>query len=196
MRNTKATLRRTAKTVSNSVRSILSAAKNLVLSLSVCGWVAVVLVMIVCIVGLLVSSPFGVFLSGEDTGTGQTMQDAVQLIDQEYTDRLAQIRSCITYDSLEMSGSRAVWPDVLTVYAVRATMDPDAPMESASMTDEKLQLLKDIFWQMNEISHHTQNVTRTEIVESADEEGNILEEEVEVTKTVLYIIHIQRVRLH
>ena len=181
------TLRRGAQGVSNSVRSILSAAKHLILSLSVGGWVVVILVLIVCIVGLVVSSPFGIFFSGEDTGTGQTMQDAVRIIDQEYSDRLSQLRLSIPHDSVEMSGSRAVWPNVLTVYAVRATMDPDAPMESVSMTDEKLQLLKDIFWQMNVISHHTQTVTRTEIIESADEEGNILEEEVEVTRTILYI---------
>ena len=185
---TKQTLRRAAQGVSNSVRSVLSAAKNLILTLSAGGWVVAILVLIVCIVGLIVSSPFGVFFSGEDTGTGQTMQDAVRVIDQEYSDKLSQLRSSIPHDSVEMSGSRAVWPDVLTVYAVKATMDPTTPMEAASMTDEKLQLLKDIFWQMNEISHSTQTVSRTEIVESADEEGNILEEEVIVTKTILYII--------
>lgn len=172
---------------SNSVRAILSAARKLIISLSAGGWIASILVLIVCIVGLIVSSPFGVFFSGEDTGTGQTMQDTVRVIDQEYSDRLSQLRTSIPHDLVEMSGSRAVWPDVLTVYAVRATMDPDAPMEAASMTDEKLHLLKDIFWQMNDISHYTQTVTRTEIIESADEEGNILEEEVEVTRTILYI---------
>lgn len=184
---TRQTLRKVAHGVSNSVRAILSAARNLIISLSAGGWVAAILVLIVCIVGLIVSSPFGIFFSGEDTGTGQTMQDAVRVIDQEYSDRLSQLRSSIPHDSVEMSGSRAVWPDVLTVYAVRTTMDPDAPMEAASMTDEKLQLLKEIFWRMNEISHYTQTVTRTEIIESADEEGNILEEEVEVTRTILYI---------
>ena len=186
-KRTKQTLRRAAQGVSNSVRSILSAAKKLILSLSAGGWVVAILVLIVCIVGLIVSSPFGVFFSGEDTGTGQTMQDAVRVIDQEYSDRLSQLRSSIPHDLVEMSGSRAVWPDVLTVYAVRITMDPDAPMEAASMTGEKFQLLKDIFWQMNEISHYTQTVIRREILESADKEGNILEEEVEVTRTILYI---------
>ena len=181
------TLRRGAQGVSNSVRSILSAARNLILSLSAGGWGVVILVLIVCIVGLIVSSPFGIFFSGEDTGTRQTMQDAVRIIDQEYSDRLSQLRTSIPHDSVEMSGTRAVWPDILTVYAVRATMDPDAPMEVASMTDEKLQQLTDIFWQMNEISHYTQTVTRTEIIESADEEGNILEEEVEITRTILYV---------
>ena len=184
---TRQTLRKAAQGASNSVRAILSAARNLNISLSAGGWIAAILVLIVCIVGLIVSSPFGIFFSGEDTGTGQTMQDAVRVIDQEYSDRLSQLRSSIPHDSVEMSGSRAVWPDVLTVYAVKTTMDPDAPMEAASMTDEKLQLLKEIFWQMNEISHYTQTVTHTEIIESADEEGNILEEEVQVTRTILYI---------
>ena len=184
---TKHTLRRAAQGVFNSVRSILSAAKNLIISLSAGGWIVAILVLIVCIVGLNVSSPFGVFFSNEDTGTGQTMQDAVRIIDQEYSDKISQLRTSIPHDSVEISGTRAVWPDVLTVYAVRTTMDPDAPMEVASMTDEKLQLLTDIFWQMNEISHYTQTVTRTEIIESADEEGNILEEEVEITRTILYI---------
>lgn len=186
-KHTRQTLRKTAHRASNSIHSILTAAKNLIVSLSAGGWIVVILVLIVCIVGLVVSSPFGVFFSGEDTGTGQTMQDAVRVIDQEYSDRLSQLRLSTPHDSVEMSGSRAVWPDVLTVYAVRATMDPDAPMEAASMTDEKLQLLTDIFWQMNEISHYTQTVTRTEIIESADEEGNILEKEVQVTRTILYI---------
>ena len=158
---TRQTLRKAAKGASNSVRAIMSAARNLIISLSAGGWIVAILVLIVCIVGLIVSSPFGIFFSSEDTGTGQTMQDAVRVIDQEYSDRLSQLRSSIPHDSVEMSGSRVVWPDVLTVYAVKTTMDSDTPMDAASMTDEKLQLLKDLFWQMNEISHYTQTVTRT-----------------------------------
>ena len=50
-----------------------------------------------------------------------------------------------------MSGSRAVWKEVLAVYAVKITTDPDAAQEVATMDDSKKQLLKDIFWQMNEI---------------------------------------------
>lgn len=50
-----------------------------------------------------------------------------------------------------MSGSRAVWKEVLAVYAVKITTDPDAAQEVATMDDSKKQLLKDIFWQINEI---------------------------------------------
>ena len=86
-----------------------------------------------------------------------------------------------------MSGSRAVWPEVLSVYAVKTTTDLDNPQEVASLNDEKKQLLTDIFWEMNDISYRTKTETETEIIESDDGHGNILEETVEVTKTTLYI---------
>ena len=86
-----------------------------------------------------------------------------------------------------MSGSRAVWEEVLAVYAVKITTDPDAAQEVATMDDSKKQLLKDIFWQMNEISSSTSTQTETIIETSDDGNGNIVETEVTVTRTYLYI---------
>ena len=55
------------------------------------------------------------------------------------------------------------------------------------MDDSKKELLKEIFWAMNEISHRTETATTTQTVETDDGAGNIIEEEVEVTATTLYI---------
>ena len=55
------------------------------------------------------------------------------------------------------------------------------------MDDSKKQLLKDIFWQMNEISSSTSTQTKTIIETSDDGNGNIVETEVIVTRTYLYI---------
>lgn len=107
--------------------------------------------------------------------------------EQCYQNKLDDIKNSNTYDELEMSGSRAVWPEVLSIYAVKTTNDPDNPQEVASMTDEKKQLLKDIFGEMNEISYETEEKTETVIVETDDGEGNIIEEEVEETTVYLYI---------
>ena len=71
----------------------------------------------------------------------------------DYQSELDSIKANNAYDELEMSGSRAVWPEVLSIYAVKTTSDPDNPQEVATMNDEKKQLLKDIFWEMNEISY-------------------------------------------
>ena len=100
---------------------------------------------------------------------------------------LDAIKASVEYDALEMSGSRAVWPEVLSVYAVKTTSDPDNPQEVATITPEKEQLLKDLFWEMNEITHRTETKTETVIVETDDGNGNILEEEVQEAITTLYI---------
>ena len=80
-----------------------------------------------------------------------------------------------------------MWKEVLAVYAVKTTTDPDAAQEVATMDDTKKQLLKDIFWQMNEISSSTDTKTETVIETSDDGNGNIVETETTVTQTYLYI---------
>lgn len=82
-----------------------------------------------------------------------------------------------------MSGGRAVWKDVLAVYAVKSNAD----QEVASMDDSKKQVLNDIFWKMNEISSRTETKTETQITETDDGHGNIVQTETSVTQTYLYI---------
>ena len=86
-----------------------------------------------------------------------------------------------------MSGSRAVWKEVLAVYSVKTNTDPDNPQEVATMDDSKKELLKNIFWEMNEISSRTESKTETQIIESDDGHGNIIQTETTVTRTYLYI---------
>ena len=146
-----------------------------------------VVIIVLCLVGLIAGSVFGIFFSGEDSGTGMSMQTVVQEINQEYDDRLEQEKNSVSYDVLEMSGSRAVWKEVLAVYSVKVNTDPDNPMEVATVDETKKQLLSDIFWEMNDISSQTETKTHTEIEESDDGHGNIVQTETTVTETFLYI---------
>ena len=177
-----------AKAIAAAVKAIIAAMEKLIAAIAAGGWVAVVVVVVICLIGLIVGSCFGIFFSSEDKNDGsQTMREVVVEINQDYQNQLDTIKANNPYDDLEMSGSRAVWPEVLSVYAVKTTTDPDNPQEVASLNDEKKQLLTDIFWEMNDISYRTETDTETEIIESDDGNGNILEETVEVTKTTLYI---------
>lgn len=177
-----------AKAIAAAVRAIIAAMEKLIAAIAAGGWVAVVVVVVICLIGLIVGSCFGIFFSSEDKNDGsQSMREVVVEINQDYQNQLDTIKTNNPYDDLEMSGSRAVWPEVLSVYAVKTTTDPDNPQEVASLNDEKKQLLTDIFWEMNDISYRTETDTETEIIESDDGNGNILEETVEVTKTTLYI---------
>ena len=182
-----ATAKAAAKGVSATIKAMIASVKALVAAIAAGGWVAILAIVIICLIGLIVGSCFGIFFSGEDSGSGQTMPTVVREINQEYEGKLDEIKNGTAHDTLEMSGSRAVWPEVLAIYAVKTTTDPDNPQEVATMDDSKKELLKEIFWAMNEISSRTETATTTQTVETDDGEGNIVEEEAEVTTTTLYI---------
>ena len=176
-----------AKATAAAVKAIIAATKALIAAIAAGGWIVVLIIVVICLIGMIIGSCFGIFFSGEDSGTGQTMQTAVQEINTDYQENLDEIKASHSYDVLEMSGSRAVWKEVLAVYAVKTTTDPDNAQEVATMDDEKLELLKDIFWQMNEVSSSTSTQTETVIETSDDGNGNIVETETTVTQTYLYI---------
>ena len=176
-----------AKATIAAVKAIIAATKALIAAIAAGGWIAVLVIVIICLIGLLIGSCFGIFFSGEDSGSGYTMQNVVQEINDDYQQQIDTTKANLSHDVLEMSGSRAVWPEVLAVYAVKTTTDPDNPQEVATMDDSKKAILTDIFWEMNQISSRTETRTETVITETDDGHGNIVETESTVTQTYLYI---------
>lgn len=175
------------KAIVAAVKLAIAAVKAIAAAIAAGGWVAVVVIIVICLIALIVGSCFGIFFSSEDTGSGQSMKTVVQEINTEYQTQIETTKNNIAYDVLEMSGSRAVWAEVLSVYAVKTTTDPDNAQEVATMDDSKKAILKDIFWQMNTISSHTETKTETVITETDDGHGNIVQTETTVTRTYLYI---------
>lgn len=167
-------VQKTAQTAGRALRSILAAARSLIAVLMTGGSTVVSLVLVICLIGLLIASPFGIFFSGENSGTGYTMPDAVSMLNSEFSARIEQIKAENPHDELDMdnAGSAAMvanWRDVLAVYAVRTTTDASSPDEVATMTEEKLDILRQIFWDMNEISYWLETVPGGE-----DEEDTVI----------------------
>ena len=157
-------VQKTAQAANRALRSILAAARSLIAVLMAGGSTVVSLVLIICLIGLLIASPFGIFFSGEDSGTGYTMPEAVSMLNSEFSAKIEQIKAENPYDELDMdnAGSAAMisnWRDVLAVYAVRTTTDNASPDEVATLTEGKMEILREIFWDMNAISYHLETVS-------------------------------------
>mgnify|MGYP003243177336 FL=1 len=169
-----ATAQKASQTAGRALRAILSAARSLAAAMMAGGSTVLSMVLVICLIGLLVASPFGIFFSGEDSGTGYTMPEAVTMLNTEFTDRIEQIKAENPHDELDMdnAGSAAMisnWRDVLAVYAVRTTTDASSPDEVATLTEEKLDILRQIFWEMNEISYWLETISGGE-----DEEDTVI----------------------
>ena len=185
--NVKDKVKKTTKASASAIKAIIAGTRALIAALIAGGWIFLTVIVIICMIALLLSSVFGIFFSGGDSGSGMTMQTVVQSINEDYEDKITSIKRENTYDVLEMKGSKAVWKDVLAVYSVKVNTDPNNPQEVATVTSEKQQLLEEIFWQMNEIDYEIKMETKTVIEESDDGHGNIVESEKEETFTTLYI---------
>ena len=176
----------TAKAVAAAVKSAIAGIKALAAAIAAGGFVSVVIIIIICIIALIAGSCFGIFFIGEDTGSGITLQNVISEINNEYEAKITEIKNSNTYDVLEMSGS-VVWPEALSVYAVKTTGDPNNPQEVVSMDESKKQILKDVFWTMNEITHSITSKTENVVTETDDGNGNIVETTESEGRTYLYI---------
>lgn len=116
-----------------------------------------------------------------------SIRTAITEINNEYQTKITDVKTKNTYDVLEMSGSRALWPEAIAVYAVKVATDLNNPQEVASMDSGKLQILKNIFWDMNVVSSSKKSVTENVVTETDDGNGNIVETTEQKTRTYLYI---------
>ena len=83
------------------------------------GWVAVVIIILVAVINGILCSCYGIFFSGGDAGTGMTIRTAVARINVEYSQRIEMIKADNPHDQVKITDSRAGWPDILSVYAVK-----------------------------------------------------------------------------
>ena len=146
-----------AKAAVSALRGAVSAIRAAMAPLAAGGGAVIAVVLVLCLVAALIMSPLGIFFSSEET-SGQTIADAVQEINQEYSTKMEELKSGTAYDQLSITWARAPWPEVLAVYAVKTTSDPTNGREVVTMTDEKKELLKRVFWDMNQLSSFTSTV--------------------------------------
>ena len=151
-----------AKAVKATVKAAVAAVKGLITIIAAGGWIVIVIILIIAVIMLVISSPFGVFANDSD-GETPTLSEVVQEINGEYTSAInkiiidaGEIDEIIVEGEAASSGySPTNWIDVLAVFSVKSTINdnPDEYMDVAIMDTEKIEALKDIFWQMNSITY-------------------------------------------
>lgn len=169
------------KATITAIKGIIAATKALISLIIAGGWVAMVVIIIICLIGLLVGSIFGIFFSSEKTSPNAiTMKDVIAECNQEFSDKLQTIQDQNPHDDYVLDGNMATWKDVLIIYTVKQANGFDGG-EVITMDDSKKALVKQIFWEMNGLSSEVKT-------EKVIEQGvNTDEMPKEVEKRVLHI---------
>lgn len=194
-----ATARVTIKTVKVAAKVVVEAGKAVVAGVKSIGAIiagggvpAVVVIIIICLIGAIGGTCFGIFLANDETtGTNKTMTQAISELTSEHYANLTAMKASYTYDLLEVKGNTSInWKDVLAVYAVKTTSG-DNPLEVVTLDDTKIDLLRDIMKDMNTMTGVVTPKVVAETTVTTDENGNSIKTTTYVTKKVLTVSILQ-----
>ena len=171
----------------SAIRHLLAALQSLAAALIAGGWIAVFIVLLICLIALVAGSAYGIFFAAETPDENAiSVQEAVELLNEEYRDQLEEIEDSTEYDRQEIEsndGSYAIaWQDVLAVFASQTAGDANGAAV-AYLDADNVDRLRTVLWDMNELDWRTE--TQTSEVEQTNEEGE--SETVMITETVLII---------
>ena len=175
----KETAQKVSAVVRAGLKALWVATQTLMAAIAAGGTTALLVIVVLCMVAMVAGSAFGIFFAAEPTGDGVSVAQAITELNEEYQERLQEIEGEEEYDRQEIEsndGSYAIaWQDVLAVFAARTSGAEDgAPV--AYLDEENLERLRQIMWDMNEITweveaqtHEVETTLATDTTDDTDE---------------------------
>ena len=160
-----------AKSLKETIRAAAESLRAMLTALASGGGVVFLVVLVICLVAMVLATPFGLFFSADTHGSGGSVQSAVTSINGEFCMVIEQIQEEHPCDVLVLDNDAVTavinnWDDVLAIYAVLVTTDGASPTEAVTMTQEKLDILRGVFWDMTQISYTIETMEETDDGES------------------------------
>lgn len=172
----------TIKAVIAAIKAIISATEALIAAIMAGGWVAVLIIVIVCLIAMICSSIYGIFFSNEDGVNDKSMSSVISETNIEFTNKITEIQNNNAHDDYEINSNRVEWKDIIALYAVSIASGKEQ-CDTITLDDKKIQRLKEIFWEMNEINYRIEDVEKD--IEIIDDNGNTQTEK--AIRKVLYL---------
>ncbi len=144
-----------------AIKAAILLVKSLVAWIAAGGTVAVAIILVFVMAALIVSSPVGIFFSSE-SATSYSLSSVVDTLTLEYEAKIEDIKDSVEYDALTIEGDSDLdWSEILPVFAVKASTTEGENISVVMITDEQVDLLREIMWDMNEITYSINDVEIT-----------------------------------
>ena len=149
-RITKATYK-SLKLLIKAIKAIIESTKMLIDLLIAGGWVAVVIIILICIIGLLCNSIFGIFFTNEINDNGIVMTDVIVDISKELSMKIEGEKKDKTYDDVNINSNISNWKEIFAVYSV---VNSNNEKDTISLNKDNVNEIKKIFWQFNSVKSY------------------------------------------
>ena len=173
------------------IKAIIAAVQSLIAAIAAGGWVAVIVILVICMIAFVLFSPYGIFYSSQSFGDSQIMPQVVSELNAEFYEKIKDIENSVAHDTLEYEasdGKIAVdWITVLSIYAVHTSGQTNAQNEVATIDDIKIDIIRQTMWDMNEVTYRTRQETVEREETYTDDDGKEQIRIVTETQTILVI---------
>ena len=141
-----------------AIKAMIAGIKALVSAIAAGGWIAVVVIVLICLIGLLCASIFGIFFSNE-TGS-KPMTDVIRETNSQVYKEIENVKDITDYDELEIESTYTNWNEIIAVYSVEYSENGKYNISVIDERNEKY--IKEMFWKFNSIKYSTEKVTTEE----------------------------------
>ena len=149
--------KKAAAKAGNALRAILAAARSLIAAAAAGGSVVLALLVLICVVGLLIASPFGILFANEPAdSTSVALSTAIAQINVEYAGKLEELQAG-DYDQIIIDGAPPDWREIVAVFAVKTAGTNDG-VDVVTLDADRVARLKEVFWEMTSLSSAVETI--------------------------------------
>lgn len=171
-----------AKAIVAAVKATAAAVKGIVAAIAAGGWVAVVVVLLICAVGLVFGGVYS-YVSKEEADSERSLYQLVPVAESEYYDEIERLKSEYAYDLCDTTGTCIDRQLAVVAYLVeRNLIGQDIVFDDARSED-----FKQFYRLLHTSTLYSETVLQTETVWEQQEDGTLAPVERKVEKIMLYV---------
>lgn len=169
----------TAQAIAKAVKAIVAGIKALASAIAAGGWVAVLIIAIICIIALVIAALFGWLIPHNNDSS---LYMAVIELKTDYAQRIEEIQNTSEYDEIRITGDYPDYKGCISLFAVKENLDPDNPKDLVSLNEQSKDRLKKLFWELTVVSYQVSTETDDD---HQNNESVVTEEEVITILTIM-----------
>lgn len=170
------------KAIVAAVKATVAAVKGIVAAIAAGGWVAVVVVLLICAVGLVFGGVYS-YVSREKVDSERSLYQLVSVAESDYYDEIERLKSEYAYDLCDTTGTCIDRQLAVVAYLVeRNLIGQDIGFDDARSED-----FKQFYRLLHTSTLYSETVLQTETVWEQQDDGTLVPVERKVEKIMLYV---------
>ena len=143
----------TAKKIGNAfisfTKSLVAGVKSLIAILGTGGVIALLVVILICLIGMLCTSIFGIFFSNESNS--RTMSSVISQINNEIYEKAEREQVLIPNSEIVVDNTVTNWKEIIAVYSVKYANDTENADIIMYINEKNIKNIRNVFNEFNKI---------------------------------------------